>query len=118
MNQPHENVASLQVQYTLKRLDILNGEAVLINISRRVVVIQVNDDNAIDQIQADDVLEVSIMLPHLYGVPRRHLYCRCHVDVVIRNEVGICFGLGVDMMQFRGERMSRRLRSQMKTLVM
>ena len=119
MPQPIANAdVFLEALYTVKRLGIRQKPAVLVDVSRRELVIEVSERDGIDVIQAGDVLELEIPLPLLYGVPQRYLHCLCHVDVVKSSDKGNRLEVTVDRMQFRDDVMPHLSKSGLKTLVM
>jgi hypothetical protein len=105
MNQPGttKNIR-LEARLTVKRLKISVRAAEVVSMTRNVIAIQIQREQAAESIQAGDFAELEVALPPLYGVPQRYLYCRCHVNNVqsCADEV-IRLALGVEGMQFRDE---------------
>jgi hypothetical protein len=119
MTQPNGNAdGRLEARYTVNRLAIRQRWALVIDVSRRKVVIEVAVLDEKDPIQAGDVLQLEITLPQFYGVPQRYLYCRCNVDAVKKCSDGQHLALTVDTMSFRDYFTKRLPQREMKSKVM
>lgn len=110
MNQPSTTQATrLEGRITVKRVEISLCPAEIVNMTRKVCVIEIQREQAAELIQAGDFLELEVVLPLLYGVPQRYLYCRCHVDDAQSCEnKTIRFALSVENMQFRSRNANMR----------
>jgi hypothetical protein len=109
MAQEHTNNHALRLtaRYTIKRVNLHNMAAMTQQLSRKQVILDIDNTTVCKQIQIDDLVELEIGLPVLLGFPQRHIYCRCRVSEISADSIGTHLGLEIDTIRIRDEEFTK-----------